>query len=233
MDEQKIRKIATDVFNQLLKKSQYDVGPTPYHTHDGVNSPLLENSGGGGGTPSGSSGDVQFNDSGAFGGSSNLTYDDSVADLYVGQIGSNGSLLTLHAGLIDDTAIESNGPLNITVKDRTISGGEIVIQASNALTNTNAGANVGIYAGAGKTSGNGGDIHISAGNRDTTGHRGDIILNDSTSVPTTSNGGFLVIPFCFGAPTGSPNSAGSLIYDLTNNKLYVYSGSAWKSVALT
>lgn len=39
------------------------------------------------------------------------------------------------------------------------------------------------------------------------------------------------IPKIAGAPTSTPEK-GTLIYDTTNNKLYVYN-SAWKSVTLT
>lgn len=55
----------------------------------------------------------------------------------------------------------------------------------------------------------------------------------SPTVPTTNTSGFYFMPTCAGAPTGTPIAGkGAFIYDTTNNKLYVYNGSAWKSVAL-
>jgi hypothetical protein len=50
----------------------------------------------------------------------------------------------------------------------------------------------------------------------------------------TATDGFLAIPTCAGAPTGVPSvGAGAMIFDTTDTKLYIYTGSAWKSVTLT
>lgn len=49
---------------------------------------------------------------------------------------------------------------------------------------------------------------------------------------TNATSGFIMVPTCAGTPTGAPTGAGSgqaaLIVDRTNNKLYFYSGSAWR-----
>lgn len=42
----------------------------------------------------------------------------------------------------------------------------------------------------------------------------------------------IVVPLVTGAPTKTPPISGTMVYDKTNNKLYVYNG-AWKSVTLT
>lgn len=52
---------------------------------------------------------------------------------------------------------------------------------------------------------------------------------------TTMASGFTHIPAAAGAPTGAPtNPSGNvpLYYDTTNDKLYVYTGAAWKGVVL-
>ena len=49
---------------------------------------------------------------------------------------------------------------------------------------------------------------------------------------TTAVTGFLPIPSCAGAPTGTPASGVWAVYDSTNLKIYVYSGAAWKSIQL-
>ena len=50
--------------------------------------------------------------------------------------------------------------------------------------------------------------------------------------------GFFYIPVMDGAPTGNPIShvsrrSGAMVFDDTNDTLYIYNGSAWVSVALT
>lgn len=49
---------------------------------------------------------------------------------------------------------------------------------------------------------------------------------------TNSNHGFLIISNMSGAPTGTPVQNGAMVYDVTNNKLWIYNG-AWKSAVFT
>lgn len=54
-------------------------------------------------------------------------------------------------------------------------------------------------------------------------------------VDTASNTGFLFVPTCDGAPTGTPVGFRGLIplvFDDTTNSIYAYVGGAWKSVVL-
>lgn len=54
------------------------------------------------------------------------------------------------------------------------------------------------------------------------------------SLATTATDGFACIPTCAGTPTGVPTAfAGyaQMVYDTTNNLLYVYDGAAWNLVA--
>lgn len=66
----------------------------------------------------------------------------------------------------------------------------------------------------------------------------NVLFGDGTAAKaTTATDGFLMIPTCAGPPTGTPahlyNSSVPIIYDSTNNKLYVYDGSWLATAALT
>lgn len=57
---------------------------------------------------------------------------------------------------------------------------------------------------------------------------------NTAAIATTATDGFLYIPSCAGAPTGTPTAKTGLtpmVYDSTNNHFYIYNGG-WKSVAL-
>lgn len=59
-------------------------------------------------------------------------------------------------------------------------------------------------------------------------------LGSNAALATTATGGFPYIPSCAGVPTGVPAARTGmvpLVYDSTDNKLYVYNGG-WKAVAL-
>jgi hypothetical protein len=97
-------------------------------------------------------------------------------------------------------------------------GGPVFITGGNAAAGNN----------------NGGDVNLNGGAGFGTGAVGNIVL--SGSLDTTATGGFVQLPACAGPPTGtvaSPGNGVSVVFDTTNNKLYAYIGSAWKSVTLS
>jgi hypothetical protein len=52
-----------------------------------------------------------------------------------------------------------------------------------------------------------------------------------TALATNATNGFLYVPACAGTPTGTPTSntgTAPIVVDTTNNKLYFYSGGAWR-----
>lgn len=60
-----------------------------------------------------------------------------------------------------------------------------------------------------------------------------VAIGAAASLPTNSTDGFPYIPTCAGTPIGTPTTRESgnilpLIIDRTNNKLYFYSGGAWR-----
>lgn len=57
----------------------------------------------------------------------------------------------------------------------------------------------------------------------------------AAALATTATDGFLYVPTCAGAPTGTPTAitgTAPIVADSTNNKLYCYLNGAWKSVTL-
>jgi hypothetical protein len=64
---------------------------------------------------------------------------------------------------------------------------------------------------------------------------GNIILGYQAALATSATKGFVYIPSMAGQPTGTPADTYTgqvpLVYDTTNNKLWVYN-SGWKGVAL-
>jgi len=60
---------------------------------------------------------------------------------------------------------------------------------------------------------------------------GNVIAGGSVALATTATNGFLYVPTCAGTPTGTPTAVtgmAPIVVDTTNNKLYFYSGGAWR-----
>ena len=59
---------------------------------------------------------------------------------------------------------------------------------------------------------------------------GNVVIN-TAALATTATNGFLYVPTCAGTPTGTPTTytgRAPIVVDTTNNKLYFYSGGAWR-----
>lgn len=59
---------------------------------------------------------------------------------------------------------------------------------------------------------------------------GNVVIN-TAALTTDATNGFLYVPSCPGTPTGTPTTYTGrvpIVVDSTNNKLYFYSGGAWR-----
>ena len=59
---------------------------------------------------------------------------------------------------------------------------------------------------------------------------GNVVVN-TAAIATNATNGFLYVPSCAGTPTGVPTTFTGrvpIVVDTTNNKLYFYSGAAWR-----
>jgi hypothetical protein len=60
---------------------------------------------------------------------------------------------------------------------------------------------------------------------------GNFVAGASAALATTATNGFLYVPTCAGTPTGVPTAItgmAPIVVNTTNNKLYFYSGGAWR-----
>jgi hypothetical protein len=60
---------------------------------------------------------------------------------------------------------------------------------------------------------------------------GNVVAGGSAALATTATNGFLYVPTCAGTPTGTPTAItgmAPIVVNTTNNKLYFYSGGAWR-----
>jgi hypothetical protein len=60
---------------------------------------------------------------------------------------------------------------------------------------------------------------------------GNFVAGPSAALATTATDGFLYVPTCAGTPTGTPTTItgmAPIVVNTTNNKLYFYSGGAWR-----
>jgi hypothetical protein len=70
----------------------------------------------------------------------------------------------------------------------------------------------------------------SAAERMSIDSNGNVAIN-TAALATTATNGFLYVPSCAGTPTGVPTTKTGrvpIVVDTTNNKLYFYSGGAWR-----
>lgn len=205
----------------------------------------------------GSDTDIQFNDGGVFGGNGTFTYDKTTDTLTIGEenvfsviqapgattSSTPGGSLTLNAGDgngDDGGEVAILGGASGTATGSGIStgggesggtGGHIEMQGGDGKSiGDNPGGLIALKGGFGNGTASGGAITLLGGTSGT-GKPGDVYINTS-AIATNATGHFLVIPMCAGTPTGTPAGNARMVYDTSNNKLYVYN-SGWKSVTLS
>jgi len=199
MNEDRVRQIIREETEKRLKESQYSVVRTPIHTHNNIDSPQLKFIGlsdtpntflgqsqklvrvnsietalefttSGAGSPGGANTDIQFNDSGSFGGSASFTWDDSLKEMSIGGY----IYFSLDPGSVNQIAMvpgPANGP-----------GGQLTLVAGDGGTGNANGGTVEIASGNGTGSGYGGYLFLDGGQGGATGGGGNVIL-------TSGNGG--------------------------------------------
>lgn len=184
------------------------------------------------GTPAGSNKQIQFNDGGAFGGDSDLTWDKTTNTLTIGtsavsatiqggsgaSSGVNGGDINITSGGVSTNAIA--GAINLTVpSSQSREGNDIKLQAGAGSGSSFGGGHVVLRPGYGGGSANGGSV----------------IAAPTNAVPTGSTGGFLCVPVMAGTPTGTPSYALNcvpIVVDSTGSKLWLYIAGAWVSIGI-
>lgn len=198
--------ISSPVFAGVNNIEEIDGVPSVYPWKIKVsNGTLTDNGDGsatlaiGGGTPGGSNTQVQFNDSGAFGGDAGLVYNKVSDTLFVPIISSDTSL-TLNSAQGQSLTINSGNSLGAGVPDIAINagnggsgaGGAFNIQAGAGGTNSSGGA-FSITAGAGDGIGTGGPVNITSGAGGDTANGGDVTITGGAGGATSGNAGNVVI----------------------------------------
>lgn len=144
------------------------------------------------GSPAGSNTQIQFNNSGSFGASSGLTWDDATDTL----------------GLGVDATIQSAGVLTLNAGG---DGNYVEIYGKNATSTNNSGGDVYIATGTGDGSGSGGLFSLSGGNGGATGNGGNSQIVAGSGGLTSGNGGSLNLKAGF-AQAGNGNGGSIQMY---------------------
>lgn len=117
------------------------------------------------------------------------------------------------------------------------------VQSVVAGTSNTAGANLTITGSQGTGTGAGGSIIFQVAPAGSSGtaqnalstaltisSAGNVFIGNA-AIATNATDGFLYVPSCAGAPSGTPTTVTGripIVVDSTNNKLYFYSGGAWR-----
>ncbi len=172
-----------------------------------------------------------------------------VADLGISAGSSPGSVaggtVTIQSGF-GNTGPSGNVSILTTGAGGTGTAGTIALTGGQGGTTAPGGTGgaITLRGGAGGGSGagsHGGTVSIFGGNPGTSGRRGNVNIGGvfSGTLATNATGGFITIPTCPGIPTGVPGNIpvgqAPMIYDSTNNKLYVRNigNTAWVDVSAT
>lgn len=155
--------------------------------------------------PAGNNTDIQFNDSGAFGGSDAFTFNKTTNVVTLGAIGTAGTIISpaTSASSVGLTLTVQGGPGGATSgAGGALSlkggvpvdgqGGGVSINAQNGATITatsQSGGAVGFTGGNGILGGNGGAATMTSGNGGATGNGGTVLISAGAGGGTSGNGG--------------------------------------------
>lgn len=106
-------------------------------------------------------------------------------------------------------------------------GGTLTLAGGEGGATSGIGGEAIIQGGVG-TAGAGGDVTVVGGTGSTTPGNAKV---GTPSLATNATAGFIYVPTCAGTPTGTPTAVtgmAPIVVDSTNNKLYFYSGGAWR-----
>ena len=153
---------------------------------------------GGGGTPAGSNTQIQFNDSGAFGADSNLTWDGTDLDIIGNIIGGNTSILYVRQIKLDTSTVSSAGANGrgsrvLSFGSQALAAGRVYALTSGGWSTSNASSvsllSTGLL-GVGTTTTAGDPILIDGVvylNTDPGGNIGDVIYLDTNAGALTND----------------------------------------------
>ncbi len=191
--------------------------------------------GGGGGTPGGSDTDIQFNNSGSFGGSDDFKWIDADTALLIGgssfSIADQGNIRVSKAFKIEARNNADNG--NILVLEKKVTSGHdnLVVgdTSGGRIEFTGAGNNMSILPASD------GSLNITAvgGSIDITADLADAFSTNINGDLEIQNGGWLLLqPQTTPAP---PNRSfgpfeGVMYEDSTDHHFYGYNGTAWRQL---
>lgn len=186
----------------------------------------------GGGTPAGSDTQIQYNNSGAFGASSKLTWDNVAITMSLGDAGDTSYLSTLSGGTgvnggslyvkTGDGTTNAAGDLFFTAGNSVDGNGGAISVSSGNSTNANGG-NFNFTAGYSETAGNGGNLEIYGGYSENgnagnvrifggdgnDGTPGNIYLQPGMESATATNGYLILVNL----PTSDPGIPGAVWCD--------------------
>lgn len=209
---------------------------------------------GGATTPAGSNTEIQFNNSGAFGASSNLTWNGSALGV-TGNLTLSGNSRLIQGDWSNSTVTNrtffqsnvTNGATSLMAMPNGTSQVVNLVLENSSTVGNNAYSICGISNTRGlvgcatRGSGTALPFYLVAGTGASVSIGIDVNANVmlgghlSTALSTSATNGFAFINSVAGTPSGTPagfvGATGKtpLTIDTTNNRLYFYSGSSWKS----
>ena len=231
-----------DNLNVKQIATAYGIGPArPTYTAGAQFMRMRSNGTWGGWVPitnqvAGANTQIQFNDSGVLGGDADFVWNKTTNTVTVGSAATPGIIRSpqgsASAAGVSLTVIAGAGGATAGV------GGIVNVTGGAGTAAAARGGAVQITGGqGGVTSGSGGNVLITGGPPQGTGVRGNVELAvTNATIATTATSGFVTIPTCLGVPTGVPANVSTgqaaMVYDGTNNHLYIYSNGAWNRIGV-